>query len=168
MKPELSERLARLGRTKGIDPVSSGSPAAVVLRPDGDLSKVKTIFAMRALVRRHLALRIAKRAIEDMVDNGEAVVHVPMVESMAALDAELLAAGVKAKTLATRDVDVKELRARLGLTQEQFAMRFGLDVDAVQNWEQGRCQPDKPARAYLRTIAADPQVAARAQEAEMV
>ena len=50
------------------------------------------------------------------------------------------------------------------LTQEQFALRYGLDVDAVQNWEQGRYQPDRATLAYLRVIERQPTEAARAQE----
>ena len=64
-------------------------------------------------------------------------------------------------------VDVKPLRAALGLTQEQFALRFDLDIDAVQNWEQGRCKPDRATLAYLRAIAAAPREVAAAQEEEM-
>ena len=167
MKPELKERLARLGPIRAIDRVPSGSPVDLVLRPADGLAKVKTITAIHALARRGPSLLVAKRAIEAMVDNGEAHLHVSTVESLAVLAAELLTAGVAAKRLACTDIDVWEVRTKLGLTQEQFALRFGLDIDAVQNWEQGRCQPDRPARALLRAIAAAPAEVAAAQEAEM-
>ncbi|HEX5998391.1 MAG TPA: helix-turn-helix domain-containing protein [Hyphomicrobiaceae bacterium] len=52
----------------------------------------------------------------------------------------------------------------LGLSQEQFARRFNLDLDALQNWEQGRRSPDRTVLSYLRVIAAAPETAARAQE----
>jgi len=45
-------------------------------------------------------------------------------------------------------LDVKAIRARLGLSQVDFAVRFGFDVRAVENWEQGRRQPERPARAF--------------------
>ena len=48
------------------------------------------------------------------------------------------------------------LRAALGLTQLEFATRFGLDLDAVQNWEQGRALPDRNARILLQVIAKAP------------
>jgi len=51
----------------------------------------------------------------------------------------------------------------LGLTQEQFALRYGLDLDTVQNWEQGRTKPDKASAAYLRVIARRPDEAVAAQ-----
>lgn len=167
MKQELKERLARLARAPDIDRVSSGSPADLVIRPADGLAKVKTISAIKTLVRRGAALLKAKRAVEVMVENGEAIVHVPMVESAKTLARELKAAGVVVRRVASAVVDVKQVRATLGLTQEQFALRFGLDIDAVQNWEQGRCKPDRATLAYLRAIAAAPREVAAAQEEEM-
>ena len=64
-------------------------------------------------------------------------------------------------------MDVKQVRAGLGLTPEQFALRFGIDVDALQNWEQGLCNPDRATLAYLRAIAEAPRDVAAAQEEEM-
>jgi putative transcriptional regulator len=55
-------------------------------------------------------------------------------------------------------VDVRKLRERLGLTQEQFSLRFGLELDAVRNWEYGRRQLDKAARSYLAVIERDPEM----------
>ena len=167
MKQELKARIARLGRTPDIDRVSSGSPVDLVIRPAGALAKVKTISAIEALVRRGTTLLKAKRAVEAMVGCGEAVVQVPTIEDAGGLAADLRAAGVVGKRLACSSIDVKAIRAGLGLTQEQFALRFGLDIDAVQNWEQGRCQPDKATASYLRAIGKRPREVAEAQEEEM-
>jgi putative transcriptional regulator len=52
---------------------------------------------------------------------------------------------------------VRELRSRLGLSQAQFARRFGFTVDALQQYEQGRRVPSGPASTLLRVIAADPE-----------
>jgi DNA-binding transcriptional regulator YiaG len=49
-------------------------------------------------------------------------------------------------------VDVKALRARLDLSQSEFASRFGFSVRTLQDWELGRTQPAGPARAYLTVI----------------
>jgi len=57
---------------------------------------------------------------------------------------------------------VKTLRRALGLTQEEFAARYDLPLGTLRDWEQGRTEPDQPARAYLRVIAADPKGVARA------
>ncbi len=37
--------------------------------------------------------------------------------------------------------DVVRLRTRLGLTQEKFAEKLGVDVSTVANWERGRHKP---------------------------
>ena len=57
----------------------------------------------------------------------------------------------------------KALRARLGLTQEQFALKFNLPLQTVQHWEQGR-ELDQASNNYLRVIMSNPAVASQAQE----
>jgi putative transcriptional regulator len=57
---------------------------------------------------------------------------------------------------------VRKLRARLGLSQAQFARRFGFTLDTVQQYEQGRRRPSGPASTLLRVIAADPESVERA------
>jgi putative transcriptional regulator len=52
------------------------------------------------------------------------------------------------------------LRRRLSLTQEQFAERYHLPIGTLRDWEQGRSEPDAPAKALLKLIAADPEGAA--------
>src|ERR1039458_4667609 len=46
------------------------------------------------------------------------------------------------------DVDVRSIREGQGLTREQFAERYGLQVRAIQEWEQGRRKPEPAVRAY--------------------
>ena len=58
----------------------------------------------------------------------------------------------------------KTLRRALGMTQEEFATRFHIPLGTLRDWEQGRCEPDQPARAYLHVIAHDPDGVARALE----
>jgi putative transcriptional regulator len=58
------------------------------------------------------------------------------------------------------------MRSQLSMTQKQSAPRFGFDLDALQNWEQGRRTPDRAIMSYLRVIARDREVVARAQEEE--
>lgn len=52
--------------------------------------------------------------------------------------------------------DVKRIRKELGLSQSEFAMLIGVSTSTLQNWEQGRRQPEGPARALLRVAAAHP------------
>jgi len=61
-----------------------------------------------------------------------------------------------------REVDVAAIRRRLGLSQAEFASRFGFKLDAVQNWEQGRRRTDGAARAFLRVIEREPDAVQRA------
>jgi len=50
----------------------------------------------------------------------------------------------------------KTLRRALGLTQEEFATRYQIPIGTLRDWEQGRADPDQPARAYLKAIAGNP------------
>jgi putative transcriptional regulator len=54
-------------------------------------------------------------------------------------------------------IDVKAIRARRGLTQEEFCLRYGLSVASLRDWEQGRFSPDPTARAYLTIIDRAPE-----------
>ena len=163
MKRELKARLERLGPIPAIDRVRSGSPVDLVLKPEGSLAKVKAITATGVLARRGLSVLKAKRAVETMIEHGEVRVHVPTVESVITLAGELKAAGIRSAQIAGAPVDPRNIREHLGLTQEQFALRYGLDLATVQNWEQGRSRPDKASAAYLRVIARQPEEAAAAQ-----
>ena len=55
-------------------------------------------------------------------------------------------------------VDVRAIRARTGLSQANFAKRFGFTTSAVREWEQGRRQPEVAARVLLLVIASKPEV----------
>lgn len=50
------------------------------------------------------------------------------------------------------DIDVRAIRKNLGLTQDEFASRFGFSRAAVRDWEQGRKRPDRTTRSYLLVI----------------
>ncbi len=54
------------------------------------------------------------------------------------------------------EVDVREVRTRMGLSQSQFATKFGLPPATLRNWEQGRARPDAPTRVLLAVIAKHP------------
>jgi putative transcriptional regulator len=56
------------------------------------------------------------------------------------------------------------LRRLLKLSQEEFAARFHIPAGTLRDWEQGRCEPDAAARAYLRVIAREPEMVRRALE----
>lgn len=157
MKSSLKEQLERLGPVKAVDLVSEGSPAVLTLQIDPRGKTVATVTAALSLVRRGLSMLQAKRAVERLIEEGEVTIKVPRVEDRERLARDLFGAGVIMLTVGAQDVDVKELRESLDLTQEQFALRYGLELDAVRNWEQGRRVPDTAARNYLRAIQRMPK-----------
>jgi putative transcriptional regulator len=59
-------------------------------------------------------------------------------------------------------VNVRAIRESLGLSQVEFAKRFGFTAAAVRQWEQGRRQPQGPARVLLTVIAQEPRAVQRA------
>jgi putative transcriptional regulator len=52
--------------------------------------------------------------------------------------------------------EVRDLRRRARLTQQEFAAKLGVPVDTIRNWEQGKRVPRGPARALLAVIAHAP------------
>lgn len=57
---------------------------------------------------------------------------------------------------------VRAIRKRLGLSQRQFAERYGFTVETIRNYEQGHRKPVGPARALLAVIASEPDAVTRA------
>jgi len=53
--------------------------------------------------------------------------------------------------------DIRGIRTNLGLSQSEFALLIGVSVATLRNWEQGRRQPEGPARALLRIAAKNPE-----------
>ena len=66
------------------------------------------------------------------------------------------------RTTDFRPEDVQAIRTRLKKSQHEFALMIGVSVATLQNWEQGRRQPEGPARALLRIAAKNPQAVAKA------
>lgn len=60
------------------------------------------------------------------------------------------------------DIDVAAVRRVFGLTQKEFARRYGLDLATVRAWEQKRRTPDSAARSFLKVIAKEPEAVRRA------
>jgi putative transcriptional regulator len=60
------------------------------------------------------------------------------------------------------EIDVRAIRGRLGMTQQEFAVRFGFSVNTLRHWEQGRRVPEGPTRAYLLVIDREPQAVQKA------
>jgi len=59
-------------------------------------------------------------------------------------------------------IDVRAIRKSLGLSQAEFAMRYGFGLARIKDWEQGRSRPDGAVRAYLKVIEREHQAVDRA------
>ena len=57
---------------------------------------------------------------------------------------------------------VRTVRKHLGISQTAFAARYHIPIGTLRDWEQARKHPDAPALAYLRVIAKEPDMTARA------
>ena len=58
--------------------------------------------------------------------------------------------------------EIRKIRDKLHKSQSEFADMIGVSVSTLQNWEQGRRQPEGPARALLVVASKAPSVVARA------
>jgi putative transcriptional regulator len=56
------------------------------------------------------------------------------------------------------EVNVREIRKKLNLSQDDFAAEFGFTINQIRDWEQGRTRPLGGLRAYLMLIDSDPKV----------
>lgn len=50
-----------------------------------------------------------------------------------------------------KDLDIKKIRINLGLSQEDLAIKLGVSIRTVQNWEAGKVIP-KSKHAILREL----------------
>ncbi|MGJ5025058.1 helix-turn-helix domain-containing protein [Bradyrhizobium oligotrophicum] len=66
------------------------------------------------------------------------------------------------ETFVPMEIDVKAIRARRGLTQEEFCVRYALSLASLRDWEQRRYSPDPTARAYLTIIDRAPEAVEQA------
>lgn len=69
------------------------------------------------------------------------------------------------RTFKIDDPSPKAIRKRLGLSQTRFAAIIGVSVRTLQNWEQGRREPEGPAKALLRVVDREPQAVLQALHA---
>ena len=86
------------------------------------------------------------------------------IAAAAAADPDARAMTPEQLQVAKRIPRTKTLRRALGLTQEEFARRYHIPIGTLRDWEQGRSEPDQPARAYLHVIAREPELVSHALE----
>ena len=87
---------------------------------------------------------------------------------MSKVGSKLIAAAKEARSIAQgntkpcnlfvpADIDVKSIRRKTGLSQDDFAATFGFSVNQIRDWEQHRSRPLGGVRAYLILIQSRPE-----------
>ena len=56
----------------------------------------------------------------------------------------------------TKPPEIRMVRERLDVSQGEFAVMIGVSARTLQNWEQGRRQPEGPAKALLTIASRNP------------
>jgi DNA-binding transcriptional regulator YiaG len=114
----------------------------------------------RLLTRYGVSLRKAHDVLDKLAFGNSVAVELSAGDNETLLS-ELLQTGVDASVIRPPDVDVKRVRERFGLSQSEFAARYPFELDTIQNWEQGRNQPDSVSRTLLKVIEENPAVVER-------
>lgn len=70
------------------------------------------------------------------------------------------------RTYEIKPPDIKTVRKKLDVSQREFALMIGVSTRTLQNWEQGRRQPEGPAKALLRVATKNPKAILEALHAD--
>ena len=81
----------------------------------------------------------------------------------AAREAVAIARGEKkpARLHIPPEINVRGIRLKLELSQDDFAAEFGFTNNQIKDWEQGRSRPLGGVRAYLMIIQKDPKTVSK-------
>ena len=60
------------------------------------------------------------------------------------------------------NIDVREVREHLDMTQAAFSETFGIPIPTLKKWEARKRVPEGPAKAYLMVIDKNPAAVKRA------
>ena len=110
----------------------------------------------RALVRYGVSLRKA-HDILNRISEGACIPVELLCDDPEAVAYELLGLGVAVHTIRIPEVDIKRLRDTQKLSQAEFASLYGLELDTLQNWEQGRNLPDRSTKVLMKIIERFPE-----------
>lgn len=59
-------------------------------------------------------------------------------------------------------LDVKAVRAKVGMSQSEFASAFGISVSTLRHWERGDRTPHGPALVLLNVVSKEPKAVLKA------
>lgn len=62
-------------------------------------------------------------------------------------------------------LDVKKVRAKVGMSQNEFASAFGISVSTLRHWERGDRTPHGPALVLLNVVSKEPKAVLKALRA---
>jgi len=59
-------------------------------------------------------------------------------------------------------IDVKDIRNKVGMSQNEFASSYGISVSTLRHWERGDRSPQGPALVLLNVVAKEPDAVLKA------
>jgi DNA-binding XRE family transcriptional regulator len=121
----------------------------LLLKQTGAISR--PVDVVRHLHATGLSLRTSREILERLAQGQLVATAVSSTDPVLLMDV-LGQLGVTARVLRVPDASVKDVRDKFHLTQAEFATRFGLELDTVRNWEQGRNKLDPSTRLLLKVI----------------
>lgn len=148
------EALARRDETPAVHRTVSGSPVRLLLSTKGPIDR--PVSAIQLIAHLGTSLRRGHDTL-DRIAKGESVPVELIVPEGCDVSTEFAELNILAQVIARPFVDVRSIRERLDLTQAEFAIRFGLELDTLRNWEQGRNSPDPTATILLKIIEQNPE-----------
>jgi putative transcriptional regulator len=75
-----------------------------------------------------------------------------LVESVREMNAICKGQKKPSREFVYEEHEIKSIRERYGLTQNQFAQMIGISISTLQNWEIGRRKPYGAAKVLLRVM----------------
>ena len=145
----LKEALGQRAKTRDDRQKPSGSRAIRVVLVANEIAR--PVELARVLVRYGLSLRKA-HDILNRISEGACVPVELFGDSAKAVMTELSGLGLSAHTIRIPEVNIKRLRDTQKLSQAEFASLYGLELDTLQNWEQGRNIPDRSTKVLVKII----------------
>ena len=105
----------------------------------------------RFLMRSGVSLRKAHEILERISAGARVPVEL-RGNTPSLIASELKKLGVSALAIKSPNVDIKRIRESQKLSQPEFAILYGLELDTLRNWEQGRNIPDRSTMVLLKVI----------------
>ena len=123
----------------------------------GDGPIARPIDAMLLMNEHGVSLKKARALVERLAAKRPVAMELKTKTLADDVIRSFLVLGIQAAVFGVSAVDVKRLREAQDLSQPDFALLYGLDVNTLKNWEQGRNAPDGPARVLLNIIEKHPE-----------